>query len=267
MLPKAPLMGVSVTVAPVEKILSVIETFLSKKKSAIPLESHLTIVTPNPEQIMLAQKDPAFQAILNHADIALPDGMGVVWALKKVPSIRNQVSSTERIPGIDFMEQLCAMASKNGWPVAFIGGRRGVGQKALINLQKKYPGLTGFTDDGPVIHTKNSTFDIPRVYVEMLARLLKEKNIRFVFVGLGAPKQEYFVEYFHSVVLHIMQKNPLVLMSVGGSFDIFAGKIKRAPKSVQSLGFEWLWRLFHEPWRIKRQMVLVEFFLKVLFQR
>jgi N-acetylglucosaminyldiphosphoundecaprenol N-acetyl-beta-D-mannosaminyltransferase len=280
---KRTLLGVSVTVSPRESILSFIKDFLSSKTQDLRSKTYLTIVTPNAEQIMLAQKNEEFKKFLNDADIALPDGAGVVWAMKKVPSTKYQVPSFQKISGVDFMEELCELASENDWPVAFIGGRESVAGKSLTNLQAKYKGLTGFAEDGPLFEITNNKLQITN-YIETLSSRIVEEDVRFVFVGMGAPKQEYFISQLSSLRSadrrrsnlynkdrHVRESgtrdDTVVFMSVGGSFDFLAGKIRRAPKCVRNLGFEWLWRLIQEPWRIRRHMVLVPFTFEVLKSR
>jgi N-acetylglucosaminyldiphosphoundecaprenol N-acetyl-beta-D-mannosaminyltransferase len=284
-LQKQSILGVSVTISPKEAILAHIKSFLLSTTYEPPARNashsdaggrsttYLTIVTPNPEQVMRAQKDASFLEILNDADIALPDGAWLVWAMKKVLSAKYQVSSFQRISGVDFMEDLCKMAAENGWPVAFIGGKDGVAEKAFTKLREKYPGLTGFAEEGPIIQITNNKLQITNKlqtsdisdYIEALAKRIEKDTIRFVFIGLGAPKQEYFIHQLETYNLKLTTPSkPSVLMAVGGSFDFLAGKIPRAPKSVQKLGFEWLWRLFQEPWRLKRQMVLVRFLFQCL---
>ena len=131
-------------------------------------------------------------------------------------------------------------------------------------------------------------------YIQSVMKLIQKEKIQLVFIGLGAPKQEYLMEAlahtFKGVPLSLRLRrsvggsNPyykdrhsrlnrdrddktIVFMSVGGAFDMLAGNVARAPKIVQTMGFEWLWRLFQEPWRWKRQTSLLTFFRMVLFQK
>ena len=263
------------------------------------------IVTPNPEQIVFAHKNSHFRDILNRADISLPDGVGVVWASRffnPQPRTQNTQLIPGVIPGITFMENLVSMAALQRVPIALIGGSQGLALKALECLQKKHQGLLGWATDGPEVEVGNnelrirnyelginySTAPNPKsyiinpkstagnedVYFGQLASRIKESGVKLVFVGLGAPKQEFFIEKLVHSSESIVQRNtkqksmnPTIFMSVGGSFDEIAGRILRAPGWVSRLGFKWLWRLIHEPWRIGRQSALVHFVWLVLKKR
>jgi len=231
----------------------------------------LTIVTPNPEQMVYAQKDEQFRQILNSADIALPDGVGIRLS-----------TGIKRIAGIDFAEDLLKIAADKGYQVGFIGGRNNTAEVALDKLQKKYPGLAGWAEDGLEISSKQlvvsskettqgtlatsysllTTSSEMKEYLELLIKKIQKTQTRILFVGLGAPKQEYFIEAI-SHQLSAFRQN-IVLMVVGGTFDVWSGRIRRAPVLVRGLGLEWLWRLVQEPWRIKRQIQLLRFVYLIL---
>lgn len=276
-LTKQTILGVSVTTSSKKKILSYCSSlFLKSLRKSIPF----TIVTPNAEQIVLAQKNEKFRQILNNADIVLPDGAGVVWALKRMPNVKCQMPNVERISGIDFMVELCREAAKKNARVLLYGGRERVAGKALVQLQKRYPSLQGVAEEAPYFQMTNDKLQITNKYqiqnnqmnthsssfeevTRYLIQAIRSKNIRIVFIGLGAPKQEYLMDALKKRLIG----ERVILMAVGGSFDVIAGKIERAPKVVQSFGFEWLWRLSHEPWRWKRQLSLLQFIRLVLLQK
>ncbi|MFC1647025.1 WecB/TagA/CpsF family glycosyltransferase [Patescibacteria group bacterium] len=135
-----------------------------------------------------------------------------------------------------------------------------------------------------IINEKINKIRLPKMkmavdtYMFNLARKVSQEHTQVLFVGLGAPKQEYFIYEFTKAwdkvqneikprfvpEVPLVHMEPLVIMAVGGSFDMIAGKVKRAPVSVQKAGFEWLWRLFHQPWRAKRQLSLLKFIFLVL---
>ncbi len=256
-LSKQELLGVLINTDNKERLLKKAAEYLNHAKN-----TPLTIVTPNPEQIVYAQKDKHFRDILNTADISLPDGVGIVWALK--------ISTIKKIPGIEFMEDLVKLAAQKGQSVGLIGGRQGVAQKALQNLQKKYSGLTGWTEDGPEMEVENSKIKIQNHsqenYFQNLIAKIKKHNTKLLFIGLGVPKQEYFITTLKTL-FNTKLKQSIILMSVGGAFDIFAGWLPRAPKLLRELGLEWVWRLILEPWRIKRQLKLITFVNLVLTSR
>ncbi len=233
---KKQLFGVNITIDSKNDILSEVENYLLGKSKKSPF----VIVTPNPEQVMLAQHDKEFLKLLNKADVALPDGVGLVWAMKGIVS---------RIPGVDFMSDLVRMANKNSWEIGLVGGWNGVGKKALAELQTSYANLKGWA------------MEPEKTSVEKLAKQIIDSNTKIVFVGLGAPKQEEYIDVLKK------QCKQVVFMSVGGAFDMIAGGVKRAPLWMQKLGLEWLYRLFQEPWRWKRQVAIIEFLFLVIKER
>jgi len=266
---KKSILGVDVSTNTKDELLQEVSDYLKKKS-----KTSFTIVTPNPEQMVYTQKDARFRKILNSADIALPDGIGIVWAMNRLKnnapqpplSKRGSVSGgvIKRIPGIEFAEELIKIAAQNNYHVGLVGGRINIAQKALERLQKKYPKLNGWAEDGPEIKISNlkSQISSEETPLEELQKKIKRTNTRLLFIGFGAPKQEFFIEAISHQPSAIRQN--VVLMVVGGSFDVWSGRIRRAPLFIRGLGFEWLWRLFQEPWRIKRQLNLLKFIYLVL---
>lgn len=239
---KKKILGIGVTMNSKKEILEFIQKYLSKK---------LVIVTPNPEQVILARDNPEFKKILNRADIALPDGVGLAMAI-----------GVKRIAGVEFMEDLVGAAAKEGYTMALIGGRGGVAVEALECLRVRFPGLKGWASEPE------------EKSIEDIAKKLVATKTRMAFIGLGAPKQEYFIEAISNQLSAIskvesrkLKAEGLVLMSVGGSFDIIAGRTPRAPSFVRAIGLEWLWRLVRQPRRWKRQLALVRFLLLVLSEK
>lgn len=187
------------------------------------------IVTPNPEIIMVAQEDSKFKKVLNNADLSLPDGVG----LKLSGRVKHIVNGT------DFMEKLVEECSVWGFTTGFLGGRDKIAEKSAECLKKKYPKLkVSFVYEEP---GKIAATDI-------------------LFVAFGAPKQEYWIAAN-------LDKIPVrVAMGVGGAFDYISGRVPRAPRWIRDLGFEWLFRLIIQPWRIKRQLALLKFLLLVMLK-
>ena len=297
-------LGISITKNSKKEILEFLQKYLEKgsrvkgQGSGKTVKS-LVIVTPNPEQIVYAKRDPHFAEILNQADVALPDGSGVVWASRQL----SPKPLGGAIPGIEFMEELVNWASDQHVPVALIGSWGGLAVKALDCLRKKHPDLVGWAEDGPDIEINGEDLrfkiedlrirkrSIPKSlilnptsieedYFEKLAVRVKETGVKIVFIGLGAPKQEYFIENLGDSVKRLAKKQKIqtepytlhalpsmIFMSVGGSFDEIGGRISRAPKWVSHLGFKWAWRLVLQPWRIKRQLSLLTFVQLVLREK
>jgi N-acetylglucosaminyldiphosphoundecaprenol N-acetyl-beta-D-mannosaminyltransferase len=266
-------------------------------KNASFAKKIVIVVTPNPEQIVYAQIDSHFRDFLNRADVSLPDGVGVVWASRVLASMRQSVNASminTTIPGVECMEDLVRIAAEQHVPVVLIGGRDGLALRTFDCLSKLHPGLRGWAVDGPeaevhaclparqgsqlTVHSQNTNTD---EYFQELAQRIVDSGVRMVFVGLGAPKQEYFIERLSQIVNRDSrfekQKNttspesrvpsPVIFMSVGGSFDEISGRISRAPRWVSKLGLKWLWRLILEPWRIKRQLALITFVWLVMKEK
>lgn len=193
------------------------------------------IVTPNPELLVIANKDKQYKNILNSAKLALSDGIGVVMASKIMGKPLKQ-----RITGVDLVESLCCDIAKKPVTAGFLGARPGVADEAAKCLQKKYPGLrvglvaSEWSDD------------------------LRRKKVDILFVAFGSPKQEIWINK------HLQNLPVKVVIGVGGAFDFISGKVPRAPRFLRSLGLEWLFRLVIQPWRIKRQVSLIYFIFLVL---
>ena len=204
------------------------------------------VVTPNSEQIVLAQQDQEFLQILNSADLSVPDGIGVVLASKVLKR-----TLAERVAGFDLMQELLAFAAEKGYSVYLLGGRPGTVQLAREKIVTKYPAL------------KISGCHHGYLAQEQVGRVLNQINQLtpdLLFIGMGFPRQEKFLKE------HLDSLQVRVAMTVGGSFDVLADKVKRAPLWLQRLNLEWLFRLFQEPSRWIRMLALPRFLYLVLLQ-
>ncbi|OGG08636.1 hypothetical protein A2154_02370 [Candidatus Gottesmanbacteria bacterium RBG_16_43_7] len=306
------MLGISINSDPQNKILEEIEKGLitgsgDRKQGSENRRIFTTIFTPNPELLVFAAKHPWFAELFNQADITLPDG---VWLVKGQRFLRKSPDPLipQRIAGVDFMEELVKLSVKRGISVGLIGGKGQVAVKALECLVQKYPGLQGWAMEAPEIKFKTHTSKFTKKYIfnslisdsgsidsfihQAVSRIIKH-NTQTVFVGLGAPKQEIFINKLKIQISKLKTttqnsklknnwlkqsepdtnyqqpetKNALILMSVGGAFDYISGRLRRAPPWVRRAGFEWLWRLIAEPWRVKRQLALFEFLILTLRQK
>lgn len=192
------------------------------------------VVTPNPEIVAMARQTETYREILNGAGLVLPDGIGVVHAAKILGT-----PLKGRVPGIDFASALVERLARNGLRLFLLGAKPGVAELAAANLKDAHPGLIVcgthdgyFREDGPVVEE------------------IRAAAADVVFVCLGAPKQElWMVEHGPATGAHLM-------VGLGGSLDVFAGVVERAPEGFQKLGLEWLYRLAKEPKRIGRMAKL-----------
>lgn len=203
------------------------------------------VVTPNPEIVQRAEKDPEFAGILAQADLVLPDGVGVIYAAKILGR-----PLRARVPGIDFAAALLTRIAGTGTRLFLLGAAPGVAELAAVNLRAAYPGLVvcGFHDgyfkeDRPV------------------ADAIREARADLVFVCLGAPKQEKWIAANGAAA------GARLYVGLGGSLDVFAGKVERAPESFQRLGLEWLYRLLKQPSRIGRMAKLPLFLVSAVGAR
>lgn len=252
------ILGISISQSSKKEILEEMQKYLSKTPNK-RLKSRL-IFTPNTEQLVFAQKDPDFAELLNRADIALPDTIGVVLASKILA--KNGIEKP--IPGVEFMEDLVRLASDHRAVIGLIGGRSNLAVDTLDCLRQKYPELQdSWAEDGPEVTVENGALQLAddKFYFAKLGRRIIREETRVIFVALGPPKQEYFIERLARLVPGV------IFMSVGGSFDIISGRLRRAPQFMRNIGLEWLWRLILEPWRLRRQLALVEFMWLVLREK
>jgi N-acetylglucosaminyldiphosphoundecaprenol N-acetyl-beta-D-mannosaminyltransferase len=214
------------------------------------------IATVNPEFIVAARRDPEFAAVLEHTALNVPDGVGVLWAARRMGR-----PLRERVGGADLMLRLCALASQYKWRAFFLGAREGVAQRAAATLAFRYSGLM-------VVGTYAGS---PRVEDEagICARIRKAQP-NLLFVAYGAPAQDKWLGRNLPLLIDEVpsqgQSAGLVGMGVGGSLDYVVGVQKRAPEWVQHIGLEWLYRLAREPRRWRRQTALLRFAMAVMLK-
>ncbi len=203
------------------------------------------IVTPDSLAILRAQEDEEYRHVMTRADMVLPDSAGVLWAtdfLYEQPVL-------EQIPGVQFVQALCALAAEEKAPVFLLGTRQVVLDAAKIKLEETYPGLK-------IVGTQDGFFADHES--EAVAAKIAESGAKICFVAMGVPKQEKWIQRFGA------QTGACILMGVGGSLDVLSGSLERAPQIFQSLGLEWLYRTALEPKRLKRISHLPRFVLKIL---
>lgn len=203
------------------------------------------VVTPNSEIVQNASKDEELKALIGSADLIIPDGIGLVYASKIIGC-----PLKERVTGIDFLESIIGYLEKNGRSIYFFGSKPGVAEAAAEKIREKYPALI-------VAGTHNGYFS-PDEEAGIVAEI-NESGADFLCVALGAPKQERFI-YEHRDELV-----PRGAIGVGGSLDVWAGTLKRAPEFYRKHGLEWLYRFIQQPSRYKRMLALPVFMLRVIF--
>lgn len=205
------------------------------------------ICTVNPEFVIDAWRDPKFAAVLQRADLRVPDGIGVLWAARL-----QGTALPERVTGSDGIYRICERAAQAGWRVYFLGAAPGVATRTAAILQQKYPGLivVGAESGNP------TAAEWPAIQQRLVAA-----QPDLLFVAFGHPRQDFWIDQ------HRPELPAKVAIGVGGAFDFVAGVTVRAPRWVQRLGLEWLHRLWREPWRWRRMLKLPQFVLLVLLER
>ncbi len=241
MLRTVSLLGVKITNDTEENVL---EYVLSRLKTS---SKRFFITTPNPEILVYANSHLDYKDKLNDAEVALPDGIGLIWAAKLLGRPIRQ-----RIAGVDFIEKLCEKSKEKPVSMGFLGGRGGVAEEAVNRLRQKYPWIKVAWVGEEWGKGKNDAFGYSSG---------NQGQIDILFVAFGAPKQEEWI-------YENLDKLPVkAAMGVGGAFDYLSGRVIRAPKFVRSLGLEWLFRLFRQPWRIRRQLALIKFVFLVFKEK
>ncbi len=205
------------------------------------------VVAPNTEFIMQAQKDKEFYDILKQADFATPDSVGVILGGKL-----QKKYFKERIPGQAYFREVFKCAEIEGWTIYLLGGKGDVPYKAKEKLEKDFP-------KAKIVGVHEGFFEEDSE--EDVIKQINELKPNILFVAMGAPRQEKWI-YRNKEKLKVD-----IATGQGGTFDYEAGKIKRAPKIIQKLGIEWLWRLFLQPSRIKRMMVLPIYLIKIVIKK
>ncbi|MEH6942741.1 WecB/TagA/CpsF family glycosyltransferase [Bacillus sp. JJ722] len=227
--------GVDVSPLSYDEILVDIEQRMEEGKKS-------TIIAVNPEKVMAAEKNEQLRELINNSTYGIPDGVGILLASKL-----KKGTITSRVTGVDMMDHLLAFAAKKGYRVFLYGAKEEVVSQAKVKIEEKYPEIiisgyeNGYVQDPTQVINK-----------------INEAKADLLFVAMGSPKQELWIrEHMNSVSAKVFQ-------GVGGSFDVFAGHVKRAPAFYRNLGLEWFYRLMKEPKRIKRQLALPKFLLKVV---
>jgi N-acetylglucosaminyldiphosphoundecaprenol N-acetyl-beta-D-mannosaminyltransferase len=248
------------------------------------------ITTPNPEQILLAMKDNTFSKIINSSTLSLPDGIGLIQAIKflNLPAPKNILlkpfaifaqglkvacaTFTDRewlekdlklIHGRSMMVEIIKLANKKSWRVAFLGGKGNVAQKCVDNLNRIYQKTKFIGLTGPNItnEAKPESKEDEILETEVI-KMINDFKPHILFIGFGAPKQEKWAYKWLSKL------NVGGIMVVGGAIDYLAGKVKLPPKWMSKYELEWLWRLFTQKKRLKRVLAaFLTFPLKVFFYK
>ena len=221
-------------------------------EDAVANDKHIHHTVVNAGKIVLMQEDKELEKSVNEADLINADGQAVVWASKILGS-----PLPERVSGIDLMEELVKYSFEKGYKCYFFGAEEDVLSNLITLYKQKY-------SDNVIAGYRNGYFK--KSDEKRIAKDISQSNANILFVAITSPKKEIFLNTYKKEL-----KNINFIMGVGGSFDVIAGKVNRAPKWMQDFGFEWLYRVIQEPRRMFMRylvgntkfiyLVLKEFFL------
>ena len=232
---QARVLGIKVNPVRMDEAVSVIGGFVREGGP------HL-VITLGTEMVMAAQQDLAFQQVVESASLVVPDAVGVVWAAR-----RNGMVVEDKIAGVELLAELMQQGVSSGWRFFFLGGAPGVAQEAAAALAHRHPGCQ-------VVGTHHGFFESDEGVIDQI----KGSGANILFLALGYPRQELW--YWK----HRDRLGVAVGVGVGGSFDVYAGRTRRAPRWMIRLGLEWTWRLILQPARWRRMLALPAFAMAVM---
>ncbi len=224
----------------IDETLSLIETSLDKKEKIIREDI-------NAAKIVWMHNDPHLKEIIQQADIINADGQSIIFASKFLGQ-----PIKERVSGIDLMEHIISHADQKQWKIFFLGASEDIIVKTVNKYAQTYSKdiIAGYNHGYFIEEDEDNIVDI-----------INSTNTDILFIGMPSPKKEYFVDK------HFEKLNCYLLMGVGGSFDVVAGKISRAPVWMQKSGFEWLYRLLQEPGKMwKRYLYTNSMFIWLIIK-
>lgn len=231
------ILGVPVDMVTFDEAIAKIIEFLSN-------DGHHTVATADASGINIAQTDHEFMQILRRADLVTPDSVGVLWAAKRLGR-----PIAARVSGVELVDRLCAMSAERGFRIFFLGAAPGVAEMAAEKMRLRHPGCN-------IVGARHGYF--PSSDDELVAAEVAESKPDILFVAMGIPRQEKFLAKCLSIT------GAKVGMGVGGSFDVFSGTVRRAPKLFQKLNLEWLWRTASNPKKIAKAKNLPVFWWRVI---
>ena len=209
---------------------------------ALKQNKQISIFTPNAEIAQLAAENKETLDLLNRADVLLPDGAGILLAaqIAKTPL-------TQKVAGVDFGENILKLAARDGYPVFFLGGKPGIAALAAKKQKEKLSALS-------IVGKRDGYFEKSGAENDTVLRAINESGARILFVCFGAPAQEKWIDENKAKL-----PNVHLLMGLGGSLDVYAGAVKRAPALFIHARLEWLYRLLQEPKRLGRMMKIPKY--------
>lgn len=231
---RAQILGYPVDLVVKEEALNIAENSMREEKG-------LHVVTINPEIILAAEKNPELDSIIKKAELIIPDSTGMEMALKRLG-----LGHIKKLAGIEFSYALLERCAANNFKVAFLGASEEVIQQLQIELKSEFPEIN-------IVYARNGYFsdnDLTQISEE-----IKNVSPHLLLVALGAPRQEYIINSLREILSNA------VMIGVGGSFDVWAKKVNRAPVIFRMFGLEWLYRLIKQPSRFSRMFPALPLFI------
>lgn len=232
----ATILGVRVHRVRMVQALECIQQFIAQRTP------HL-VITADANALLIALEDPEFAQIIDQADLVTPDGAGLLWAGRHCGQ-----PFPERVSGVDLVWHLARISHERGCRLFFLGASPGVAERAMQNLLKQFP-------QAQIVGVHHGYFaeeESPAIVAQ-----IRSACPDVLLIGMGMPRQEKWAYRYRSVL------GVPVMIGVGGSFDVYAGVVRRAPRWLQQSGFEWFWRLLQDPRKIKKVRNLPRFAWKV----
>jgi N-acetylglucosaminyldiphosphoundecaprenol N-acetyl-beta-D-mannosaminyltransferase len=213
-------------------------------EQAIANRQTTQVITANPIMLMTALEQPKYMAMMQRAELIVPDGAGLVWAASYIGK-----PVAEKVAGIDLMHELLALGEVKGWRIYLLGTSPEIIQVTAGKLKERYPKLQ-------LVGVRDGYFEENED--ETIVRHIRENSPDILLVGRSAEKQEPWIDQYKEKL------GVPVIMGIGGSFDVLSGKLKRAPKLFIRFRLEWFYRLLQEPSRYRRMLLLPKFVVKVI---
>lgn len=227
-LPTRNVLEFPITALPLEEQVKTIVRWADQRQSK-------TVCVANVHMLMEAYWNPDFGTVLKNSDLVTPDGMPLVWMMRRLGAI-----SQERVAGLDLFLAVCELAQKQGVCLFFVGSQREILSRMRKRLDKEFPKLK-------IAAMEPIPFrPLTEVEDKALIQKINESGAGLVFVSLGCPKQEKWIAQHKDRINAVM-------VGLGGAFPVYAGIQKRAPRLMRNLGFEWFYRLLQEPRRLYRR--------------
>ncbi len=229
-----------------QQALDIIEHMIALRRASGNSLTCRQIITVNTEFVMAAQHNAEFRHVINSAALVIADGIGVVWATHFIDA-----PAPERITGTDALVALARRCAQKSYRLYLLGAAPGVAEQAGVRLQVLAPGLelAGTHAGSPAPAEEDAIIE-----------RIRAANADVLCVAYGAPAQDLWIHR------NLSRLPVAVAIGVGGAYDFLSGRQRRAPRAMQRLGLEWLYRLYREPWRWRRMLAIPRFMLQVVLR-